>query len=74
MNKLSSLKQEYKMLNEEKTQLEKDVNTQHNLLIKSKIQIRNLKKNIDAVQNGKGKKQSNQKLVVNEKDLEEQEI
>lgn len=52
-------------------QLDKEVNHQHNLLIKTKIQLRNLKKNIDAVKNGKNKKNSDKKLVVSQKDLEE---
>lgn len=72
VQKLSQLKTEHKTLQEEKLALEKEVNSQHNQLIKNRICLRNLKKNIHSVKGEKPKK--GEKLVVTEQDLAEQQV
>lgn len=69
--KLENLKAEYKILQEEKLQLTGELNVLHNQLIKNRIYIRNMKKNIDII---KHKKPGCEKIVVTDEDLREQEI
>ena len=69
--KLNDLKDEYKVLQEEKLKLTTELNILHSDLIKNRIYIRNMKKNIDII---KSKKPGSDKIIVTTEDLKEQEI
>lgn len=69
--KLNDLKDEYRKLQEGKLKLTSELNILHNDLIKNRIYIRNMKKNIDVA---KQKKPGTEKTIVSDQDLKDLEI